>query len=58
MFAMGERCGGITSTGTVYNLTDGELVNYFPLGVSNEFAAEEAVVSVKDGTLLIMTADD
>ena len=42
----------------MYNLTDGELVNDFPLGVSNEFAAEEATVSIREGTLLIMTADD
>lgn len=58
MFSMGDRCSGITSTGTVYNLTDGALDNFFPLGVSNEFVADEATVTVKNGTLLIMTADD
>lgn len=58
MFSMGDRCSGITSTGTVYNLTDGALDNFFPLGVSNEFVANEATVTVKNGTLLIMTADD
>lgn len=58
MFSMGDRCRGITSVGTIYNLTDGELDNFFPLGVSNEFTADEATVTVKDGTLLIMTTDD
>lgn len=58
MFSMSDRCCGITTRGTVYNLTDGELDNFFPLGVSNEFAEDEAKVAVRDGTLLIMTADD
>lgn len=58
MFAMSERCRGITSTGTVYNLTDGELDNFFPLGVSNEFAADEASVCVREGALLIIADDD
>ena len=58
MFSMSDCCRGITTRGTVYNLTDGELSNFFPLGVSNEFAGDEVVVSVRDGMLLIMTADD
>ena len=58
LFAISDRCRGITSTGTVYNLTDGELSNTFPLGVSNEYAADEAVIAVKDGTLLIVQTDD
>lgn len=58
VFAMSDRCSGVSITGTVYEMTDGTLENAFPLGVSNEFAADEAVVSVKSGTLLVMTADD
>ena len=58
LFAISDRCRGITSTGTVYNLTDGELSNTFPLGVSNEYAADEAEIAVKDGTLLIVQTDD
>lgn len=58
VFAMSDRCCGVSITGTVYEMTGGTLENAFPLGVSNEFAADEAVVSVKSGTLLVMTADD
>ncbi len=39
----------------MYTLQNGEIRNDFPLGVSNEFIIdEEAVVSVEDGTLLIV----
>ena len=44
----------MTLQGLMYTLEDGELRSDFPLGVSNEFIIdEEAVVTVKDGTLLI-----
>jgi len=55
VFAMSEKCSGVSISGTVYGLENGTLENFFPLGVSNEFAADEAVVSVKDGALLVMT---
>lgn len=55
VFAMSDRCTGVSISGTLYELSDGTLENFFPLGVSNEFAADEAVVSVKDGALLVMT---
>ena len=58
LFALSDRCTGITSTGTAYNLSDAELVNTFPLGVSNEYRADEAEISVRDGTLLIVQTDD
>jgi len=58
MFSMGDRCRGVSISGAVYELTDGELDNFFPLGVSNEFAADEVEVSVKDGMLLIMTTEE
>lgn len=55
MFSMGDCCRGLSIAGAVYELTDGELNNYFPLGVSNEFAADAVTVTVRDGALLIMT---
>lgn len=55
VFAMSDRCGGVSISGTLYELEEGTLENFFPLGVSNEFAADEAVVSVRDGALLVMT---
>jgi len=58
VFSMGDRCRGVSIAGAVYELTGGELDNFFPLGVSNEFAADEAVISVEDGMLLVMTAEE
>ena len=58
LFSMGDCCRGLSISGTVYELTEGELYNFFPLGVSNEFASDEAEISVRDGMLLVMTADD
>ena len=54
VFAFSERCCGVSLHGTKYTLTDAELENSFPLGVSNEWAAEAATVSVTAGTLLIV----
>ncbi len=54
VFAFSERCRGVSLRGTKYTLTDAELENSFPLGVSNEWAAEAATVSVTAGTLLIV----
>lgn len=58
LFAVGDRCRGITTDGLLYRLNNGELSGAFPLGVSNEYAADEAVVTVTDGTLLIVQTDD
>ena len=54
VFSFSEKCTGVTLEGLHYSLTDEELSNSFALGVSNSFACEEAVISVKKGTLLIM----
>ena len=43
---------GSTISGALYELTDGELTNAFPLGVSNEYREDEVTVSVKEGLLL------
>ncbi len=55
VFALSEKAKGVTLKGLMYTLEDGEITNDFPLGVSNEFIIdEEAEVTVKDGTLLIV----
>lgn len=54
VFAFSERCRGVSLHGTKYTLTDAELENSFPLGVSNEWAEDAATVSITDGTLLIV----
>lgn len=53
-FAMGENCRGVCIRGAKYPLEDGELSSAFPLGVSNEFAAPCAEISVGEGTLVAM----
>lgn len=54
VFALSDRCEGVTVRGAVYNLENGVLTNAFPLGVSNDYAADEAEITVREGTLLIM----
>ncbi len=54
VFAAEDRCRGVTLRGAKYPLEDAELTNDFPLGVSNEWAAEDAEISVREGTLLVL----
>ena len=54
VFAWSEKAEGVTLQGLKYPLEDAVLTNTFALGVSNSFAAETAIVSVKHGTLLVM----
>lgn len=57
LFAVSDRCRGVTVTGAKYPLADAELTNTFPLGVSNDWAADSAAVTVRDGTLLVILSD-
>ena len=52
LFCLGEEARGVTLTGLQYPLENGCLRSSFPLGVSNHFTGDEAVVEVADGTLL------
>ena len=58
LFSLTEVCRGVSAKGTLYELEDGTLESGFPLGVSNEFRADEAVIGVKEGTLLVMCCHD
>ncbi len=55
VFAVSDRCR-VTLRGVKYALEEAELGNAFPLGVSNEWAAPEAEISVRGGTVLVMEA--
>ena len=57
VFAWTDKAEGVTLQGFQYPLEDAALTNTFALGVSNSFAAETAVVSVRRGTLLLMRED-
>ncbi len=55
VFAHSERCTGVTLSDLYYPLEDGELVNTFPLGVSNHFlSGKDAHISIKEGIALII----
>ncbi len=56
VFAADGLCRGVCLRGAKYPLEDAELRPGFPLGVSNEWAAPEAELSVREGTLLIVEA--
>ncbi|MBQ7944451.1 MAG: thiamine diphosphokinase [Lachnospiraceae bacterium] len=54
LFAVTDVCRGITTKGLKYPLENGELVNSFPLGMSNEWIEEQATVELKEGIMLVM----
>ncbi len=54
VFCMGADAHGVTETGLHYPLENGTLTSGFPLGASNHFTGEEASITVKDGSLLIL----
>ena len=54
VFAAEDHCRGVSIHGAKYELENVELSNAFPLGVSNEWAADEAIITVEDGILLIV----
>ncbi len=54
VFSLSDRCEGVSIKGTEYECEDITLTNSFPLGVSNEWAAEEAYVNVKNGILMVV----
>ncbi len=54
VFALTERCEGVTLKGLRYPLCDVVLTNSFPIGVSNEFCAPAAEITVRQGCLLLV----
>lgn len=58
LLCFSDRCTGVTTEGLQYPLQDAELTSGFPLGVSNEFSAPTAKVTVKTGKLLLIFSKD
>jgi thiamine pyrophosphokinase len=54
VFAYDRACTGVSIKGTKYEVSDVSLDTHFPLGVSNEITADAAIVSVKNGILLVI----
>lgn len=54
VFALSDRCTGVTLRGTKYECENETLTNAFPLGVSNVWDASEAEIAVESGILLVL----
>lgn len=58
ILSLSDTSEGVSVSGLKYPLNNDTLTRTFPLGVSNEFQEEEAVISVRKGTLLIALTQD
>ena len=54
VFAVTDRCIGVSVSGAKYPLRDAEVTNRFPFGVSNEWVEDTAEISAAEGILLIV----
>ena len=54
VFAIGGKAEGVTIKGLDYEVENVTLTPDFPLGVSNKFTDKEALISVKNGALLVI----
>ena len=54
IFSYSDNCKGVSLKGLKYGLSDSELTNGFPLGVSNEWTDDTAEISVRSGLLCII----
>ncbi len=54
VFSYSDKSVGVREVGTKYLVEDAELSSTFPLGISNEIVDDIAIISVKNGKLLIV----
>lgn len=54
LFSLGRKAKGVNIKNMKYPVKDYCMTNDFPIGISNEFIGEEAVISVEDGELVCM----
>lgn len=54
VFVWGGIAKGVTLSNLKYEISDAELSDSFPIGVSNEFVGKEAEITVNDGILLVV----
>ncbi|MBQ6550201.1 MAG: thiamine diphosphokinase [Lachnospiraceae bacterium] len=54
VFSLTDTSSGVTIRGTKYECTDEILTNTFPIGVSNVWEAENALISVSSGSLMVL----
>ena len=58
VLAFTEQCKGVTLENVKYPLRDAILTQDYPLGISNEFLGEEAVIRLGEGRLLLILSRD
>ena len=58
LFSLSDVSAGVTTEGLRYPLRNATLTNTYPIGLSNEFSAEEARVEVRSGKLLVVLSGD
>lgn len=58
IFAYTPVVKGITLQGTLWPLQDAELTSAYPLGCSNEFVRDEALISFDEGMLVLCLSKD
>lgn len=56
VFSMSDVSTGVSIQGAKYCVEDFTITRSYPIGTSNEFKENEAVVSVKNGTLLVIVS--
>jgi thiamine pyrophosphokinase len=54
VFSHSSRSQGVTIKGLKYELAEAELTNTVSVGVSNEFCGKKSLISVREGTLMIV----
>lgn len=54
VFSFSEKSTGVYLKGLKYELHNATLTSTFPIGVSNEFIGKESVVTVENGTMLVV----
>lgn len=54
VFSFSDTSTGVYLKGSRYELDNATLTNTFPIGVSNEFTGRKSVVTVTDGTILVV----
>ena len=57
IFAANGTAHGVNESGLKYELSNAEINESFPIGVSNEFLGNESKISVLNGTLIIVYPD-
>lgn len=56
VFSMSDVSEGVSIQGAKYTVEDFTLSRTYPIGTSNEFKEDKAVISVKNGTLLVIVS--